>query len=92
MRECIQAPARPPVGSYRRIPYFALRGMFQMRGYKDQEVAEAIGINPGTLSGRMRGHSEWKSTEITAICELLDIPQDEIGKFFFPHIKGGTTQ
>ena len=26
------APATPPVGSYRNIPYFALRGVFRQRG------------------------------------------------------------
>ena len=31
------APATPPVGSYRNIPYFALRGVFRQRGYRDQD-------------------------------------------------------
>lgn len=50
------APATPPVGSYRNIPYFALRGVFRQRGYRDQEVAEALGMKPPTLSRKMGGH------------------------------------
>ena len=80
----LKIAAAPPRGSYHRIPYFALRGLFQIRGYRDQEVAQAIGISPSTLSTRMQGHSAWSSQEIEAICELLEIPQKDIGKFFFP--------
>ncbi len=77
-------PANPPRGSYKNIPYFALRGWFHVCGYQDQEVAQAIGISPSTLSTKMQGHSAWSSQEIEAICELLEIQQKDIGKFFFP--------
>lgn len=80
----LKIAAAPPRGSYHRIPYFALRGMFQVRGYQDQEVAQAIGISPSTLSTKMQGHSAWTSCEIAAICELLEIQQKDIGKLFFP--------
>lgn len=83
------APATPPVGSYRNIPYFALRGVFRQRGYRDQEVAEALGMKPPTLSRKMGGHAEWSSSEIEAICELLEIPQKDVGKFFFPRMQKG---
>lgn len=76
--------ANPPMGRYKNIPYFALRGWFHVRGYQDQEVAQAIGISPSTLSTKMQGHSAWTSCEIAAICELLEIQQKDIGKFFFP--------
>jgi len=38
------------------------------------------------MSGRMHGNQPWTSAEIAAMCELLDIQQDEIGKFFFPEM------
>ena len=47
------APATPPVGSYRNIPYFALRGVFRQRGYRDQEVAEALGCSLPTARNIM---------------------------------------
>ena len=82
-------PTTPPVGSYRNIPYFALRGVFRQHGYCDQEVAEALGMRPPTLSRKMGGHAEWSSSEIEAICELLEIPQRDVGKFFFPQMQKG---
>lgn len=71
-------------GTFRQIPYWKLRGWFHSCGYRDQEVAQAIGISPSTLSTKMQGHSAWTSCEIAAICELLEIQQKDIGKFFFP--------
>ena len=73
-------------GTFKQIPYWKLRGRFHSCGYRDQEVAEYIGIGRDTMSGRMQGHNPWTSAEITAMCELLDIQQDEIGKFFFPEM------
>ena len=68
-------------GTFKQIPYWKLRGRFHSCGFRDQEVAEYIGIGRDTMSGRMHG-----SAEIAAMCELLDIQQDEIGKFFFPEM------
>ena len=73
-------------GTFRQIPYWKLRGRFHSCGYRDQEVAEYIGIGRDTMSGRMQGHNTWTSTEITAMCELLGIRQNEIGEYFFPQI------
>ena len=41
------------------------------------------------MSGRMQGHNPWTSTEITAMCELLGIRQNEIGEYFFPRVEEG---
>lgn len=50
MNERVRAAGQPPVGSYRNIPYFALRGIFHEHGYHDREVAEAVGISEGAFS------------------------------------------
>lgn len=76
-------------GTFRQIPYWKLRGRFHSCGYRDQEVAKYIGIGRDTMSGRMQGHNPWTSAEITAMCELLDIRQDEIGELFFPSLEKG---
>ena len=73
-------------GTFKQIPYWKLRGRFHSCGYRDQEVAEHSGIGRYTMSARMNGHQPWTSAEIAAMCELLDIQQDEIGKFFFPEM------
>ena len=51
-----------------------------------RSVAEHSGIGRYTMSARMNGHQPWTSKEIAAICELLDIRQDEIGELFFPEV------
>lgn len=89
MNEHVRAAGQPPVGSYRNIPYFALRGIFHEHGYHDREVAEAVGISEGAFSMKMRGHSHWRGDQIAAICELMDIPQKDIGRLFFPQVNGG---
>lgn len=71
-------------GSFKQIPYWKLRGYFRSCGYRDQEVAEAIGICYETLSARLNGHRPWTSKEIHDICEFLNIPQEKIGELFFP--------
>ena len=76
-------------GTFQQIPYWKLRGLFHSCGYRDQEVAEYIGISRDTMSARMNGHQPWTSKEIAAICELLDIRQDEIGEYFFPEVEKG---
>nr|DAW51809.1 MAG TPA: Protein of unknown function (DUF739) [Caudoviricetes sp.] len=41
---------------------------------------------------KMRGHSHWRGDQIAAICELMDIPQKDIGRLFFPQVNGGRKQ
>ena len=74
-------------GTFKQIPYWKLRGCFHSCGMRDKEVAQANGVVEGTLNRRMRGHAPWTSQEITSICELLDIPQEKIGEYFFPEVK-----
>lgn len=76
-------------GTFQRIPYWKLRGRFHSCGYRDQEVADYLGICRYTMSARMNGRNPWTSTEIAAICELLGIQQDEIGNLFFPEVEKG---
>lgn len=52
-------------------------------------IAKYIGIGRDTMSGRMQGHNPWTSAEITAMCELLNIRQNEIGELFFPSLEKG---
>ena len=74
-------------GTFRQIPFWKLRGRFHSCGYRDQEVAEMIGIGRDTMSGRMNGKQPWTSAEISAACECLGIRQDEIGELFFPEVE-----
>ena len=80
----------PKKRSFQRIPFWELRGEFHSQGWFDQDVAEAIGMTPGTLSTRMQGRSVWRADEISKICELLNITQENVWRLFFPDIEAVT--
>lgn len=77
----------PRKRSFQRIPFWELRGEFHSQGWFDQDVADAIGMTHGTLSTRMQGKSVWRADEISKICELLNIKQENVGRLFFPDIE-----
>ena len=70
-------------GSFKQIPFWKLRARFRACGYYD-------GVNKNTLSARLRGTSAggWTWKEICTMCELLEIPREEIGTYFFPSVAG----
>ena len=41
-------------GTFRQIPYWKLRGRFHSCGFRDQEIANAIGIGTDTMSRERR--------------------------------------
>lgn len=73
-------------GTFRQSPFWQLRALFRKRGLLDSEVAAAVGMQPQLLSRRMRGAAPWLSSEICKICVALDIPQSEVGFYFFPEV------
>lgn len=46
--------------------------------------AEAIGINPSTLSAKLSGKSQWTFGEVATACEVLGIPLAEAAEYFPP--------
>ena len=48
-----------------------------------KELANRIGITNQTLSLKMSGKVQFKQKEIKKISEVLDIPQNKIGEYFF---------
>lgn len=63
--------------------YSKLLGRMKEYNHTQKSLAEAIGIDKGTLSAKLNSKNEFKSNEIDTICEVLDIPNSEIGKYFF---------
>lgn len=76
-------------GSFTQIPFWKLRARFRACGYFDGEVAAVLGVSKNTLSARLRGTSPdgWTEKEICTICEMMEIPQEEIGAYFFPSVE-----
>ena len=63
--------------------YSKLRGRMTERGFTQAQLADKIGINKATLNVKLNGRYAFATDEILAICKELDIPNDEISKYFF---------
>lgn len=49
-----------------------------------------VGISTRTLSKRLNAPEDdggWLFKEITAICKVVGISQEQIGEYFFPEVK-----
>lgn len=81
-----------PLGSFHQSPFWRLRARFRDYGLFDSELAQATGIAQSTLSRRMRGTMPWTSDEIKTIFRVLNIPQEQVGAYFFPDIEKEESQ
>ena len=45
--------------------------------------AEALDIDPATLSAKLNNKSEWTTNEIVKACDLLNIPLVDAHLYFF---------
>ena len=63
--------------------YSKLLGKIKECGFTQAKLADAIGINRGTLSAKLNGQYSFSTKEIDSICKELDISNDEIGAYFF---------
>lgn len=66
-----------------RFNHSKLRGKIKEFGYRQEDIAEKIGINKGTMSAKLNNTSAFTTEEIDDICRLLDISKHEIGVYFF---------
>ena len=54
--------------------YFdALRGIIAEKGMNQGELAKSVGMAPNSLSRKLHGCTDFKVTELVAICEQLRI-------------------
>lgn len=60
-----------------------LLGRMREYGFTQESLAKAIGINESTLNGKLNGKGFFTTKEIDRICELLDIPNELIGIYFY---------
>lgn len=63
--------------------YSKLLGRLKEFNLTQAGLAEKIGKNEGTLNLKLNNKNAFTSEEIDRICEVLEIPNDEIGKYFF---------
>lgn len=60
-----------------------LRGRIKEQFGSEKAFAEAMGMAHGSLSARLNGKIHFNSDEIAKACQLLNIPDEEIGTYFF---------
>lgn len=65
------------------MDYSKLRGRIKEHGYTQKSLAETIGTSESQFCSKMTGKFPFKQTEIDKICDVLCIPADKIGVFFF---------
>lgn len=66
-----------------KFNYSKLLGRMREYGFTQERLAKSLGINDGTLSAKLNSKTSFTAVEIDKICELLEIPNEEIGVYFF---------
>lgn len=65
------------------MSYPKIRGAIREKFGTQGAFAKAAGIDPSMLSKKLAGKSEWTSGQMQTAVELLEIPADRIGEYFF---------
>ena len=63
--------------------YSKLLGRITEKYGTQARFAAAMQMSEHTLSLKVNAKRAWKQSEITAACELLGIPDSEVGAYFF---------
>lgn len=63
--------------------YSKLRGLVKEKGKTQESIAEVAGMREATFSQKINNNSEFKQGEILRVCEILDIPHEQIHAYFF---------
>ena len=67
----------------RLMKYAKLRGRVKERGMTESELANQINLSPSSLSSRLSGKVDWTLPEVRAVCDVLCIPIEDVGLYFF---------
>lgn len=65
------------------MSYAKLRGKIKEVYGTQDAFAKAMGMSTVSLSQRLRGKLEWKTSEIAKACELLSVPLEDNATYFF---------
>jgi transcriptional regulator with XRE-family HTH domain len=63
--------------------YSKLLGRMKEFGYTQSTLSEAMGKDKSTICSKLNNKGEFKASEIDTICRELDIPNEQIGEYFF---------
>ena len=65
------------------VEYGKLLGRIKEKGFTQAQLANLIGMTPGTMSMKLNNQAYFKQSEIILICDALEIPVSECGEYFF---------
>lgn len=68
---------------YKNNDYSRLRGRIVEKCRTLGSFAGRIGISDVTLTRKLTNRVDWTQSEIGRTCEVLEIPNSEIGAYFF---------
>ena len=63
--------------------YSKLLGRLREKGLTQEQLAKAIGKDKSTVNSKLKCRFPFTTKEIDDICRELDIPNHEIGEYFF---------
>lgn len=66
-----------------KFNYSKLRGRIREHNLTQEQLADAIGINKGTLSAKLNGQFDFTAAEMLSIGAALNISKNELGDYFF---------
>ena len=52
-------------------------------GFTQKDLSMATGIGTTALNQKIRGRADFKVSEVQRVCDALNIPVSECGKYFF---------
>lgn len=66
-----------------KFDYSKLLGRIKEFGHTQETLAKEIGITESSMSMKLNNKAYFKQIEIRLICGVLEIPDSEIGVYFF---------
>lgn len=69
-----------------RRKFYKLQRRLEDCDISNDLLAVKLRMTLPTLRSRLKGTQSWKSDEIIIICQLAEIPPDQIGELFFPDL------
>lgn len=69
-----------------QFDYDALLNRMDEYRYSQSRLAKDMPISRTSMSTKMNNHGVFTQWEIRRICQLLEIPDEEVGKYFFAKV------
>lgn len=65
--------------------YSKLLGRMREKLITQSHLASVLGLSETSLNRKIKNKTEFRQSEISKICECLEIPNEHIDSYFFNH-------